>query len=939
MPKLGKSDYASGSNSPLDTDTDINGDQGKLAPAEGATILSFTSKRGTSEGHESSRPDLSARPLAPTPNLPIVLPSLPTLYLSPDGVANKELGPPPTQTQTLKNDDSRTLDTDGSTRHNYSKEGPSAPELPARPHTNCDPSIAPKLNKRKKGYSPPSPRDAPTESAKRRRHLLASLGAEGKTLEADHSGSTKSPLETRNRPKSRSKMQAKGKMSGTATEKHPHSRPQRGQAASGRNGGGAALLLHHLITLKDSGRLPDGSLTWAQANYQGHSLHVAVMYGPHTPGYRTQFWKRLSLILPFHKWIFLGDWNSVERADQTFGHKNLMIGEEQQNFRSLKLKFALSDAYDVAKERKGPCYTRHIAYGVEFRWAALDRIYLPTDAPWFEAIESINHQAKYALSDHMPVSVSLALGGRLPRGIKLRTYFKFDAHLMALPEINRRLRDLWEQETKQVEDPVKAYCKGWAIMRDYMKVKQREQNTHISQIDELGTRLKACHENLSLHPSDELKTEILQLEIEKRKREHARDRLVRIWSRARYVAQGDAPTKYFLSLHRKQVVQHHFSKLKLLDGSTTTCKTAIMKEATRAFSKLFASENRTKESRRDTFFVNSKLTNKVSEAQRKRLADLPTMTEIQEALDSFPKGKAPGIDGTNVESLQAVWDFVGPAYLKMMQFFWLKPLTFGSSAVADFSLFADDMGIYMEIDQSSFAILRGILAFFESASGARLNLQKSSSLIIGLHIDPPPWLRHLGCIIMEHNRAYRYLGALIGSGFKHDQLISFCLDCMIARLNLWSNRLLSFEARAIFIKHVLLSIPIFYLSAIGITKKVAETIEKIAAHFLWGKTEDGKHKRSLIPWQALKRGKCFGGLGFKDVWRQGLALFSKHMGEFFADSSNAQWHNLLHAFIDGQRAKRSGSIIRGTYTSQELLLLKRPLYPGKSYMTKSLLSA
>ncbi|KAL2642712.1 hypothetical protein R1flu_010299 [Riccia fluitans] len=152
---------------------------------------------------------------------------------------------------------------------------------------------------------------------------------------------------------------------------------------------------------------------------------------------------------------------------------------------------------------------------------------------------------------------------------------------------------------------------------------------------------------------------------------------------------------------------------------------------------------------------------------------------------------------------------------------------------------------------------------------------------------------------MEHKRVYRYLGALIGSGFKHDQLISFYLDRMVSRLNLWSNRLLSFEARVILIKHVLLTIPIFYLSAIGITKKVAETIEKIAAHFLWGKTEDGKNKRGLIPWLALKRGKRFGGLGFKDVWRQGVALFLKHMGDFFADSNKAQWHNLLHTFIDG----------------------------------------
>ncbi|KAL2642728.1 hypothetical protein R1flu_010315 [Riccia fluitans] len=113
----------------------------------------------------------------------------------------------------------------------------------------------------------------------------------------------------------------------------------------------------------------------------------------------------------------------------------------------------------------------------------------------------------------------------------------------------------------------------------------------------------------------------------------------------------------------------------------------------------------------------------------------------------------------------------------------------------------------------------------------------------------------------------------------------------------------------------------------------------MARRVLWGRTHEGKYKRGLIPWMALKRGKRFGGLGFKDVWRQGLALFSKHLGEFMANNSSAQWHTLLNAFIDGQRAKRNGNIIRGGYLTQELLLLRRPTHPGKSYMAKTLISA
>ncbi|KAL2642718.1 hypothetical protein R1flu_010305 [Riccia fluitans] len=231
-----------------------------------------------------------------------------------------------------------------------------------------------------------------------------------------------------------------------------------------------------------------------------------------------------------------------------------------------------------------------------------------------------------------------------------------------------------------------------------------------------------------------------------------------------------------------------------------------------------------------------------------------------------------------------------------------KPLTFGDAAVADFSLFADDMGVYTDLEESLFRALRGILIFFESASGAKLNLHKSSTIVIGLHTDPPQWLRHLGCAqsVVQQDPLLRRQG--------HSY-------------------------------HILLTIPVFYLSTIGVTKKVVESIENIAKHFLWGRNGDGKYKRGLIPWPALKRGKRFGGLGLKDVWRQSVALFSKHMADFMANTSLAQWHKLLNAFIDGQRAKRSRNIIRGDYLSQELLLLKRPTYPGKSFMAKSLIDA
>ncbi|KAL3684788.1 hypothetical protein R1sor_002810 [Riccia sorocarpa] len=92
------------------------------------------------------------------------------------------------------------------------------------------------------------------------------------------------------------------------------------------------------------------------------------------------------------------------------------------------------------------------------------------------------------------------------------------------------------------------------------------------------------------------------------------------------------------------------------------------------------------------------------------------------------------------------------------------------------------------------------------------------------------------------------------------------------------NRILSFEARVILIRHVLLAVPVFYLQVVGVFKKAAATLEILANIFLWGGNVDGNRKTSLAKWSEVKRDKLQGGLGVKDVWKQDMGLFAKQAG-------------------------------------------------------------
>lgn len=77
-------------------------------------------------------------------------------------------------------------------------------------------------------------------------------------------------------------------------------------------------------------------------------------------------------------------------------------------------------------------------------------------------------------------------------------------------------------------------------------------------------------------------------------------------------------------------------------------------------------------------------------------------------------------------------------------------------------LFADDVGIFILPDESSFKKLQEALHLYELASGAKLNLAKS--VIIPLALPSiPQWLRDTGCTINKPGEIQKYLGALRAS--------------------------------------------------------------------------------------------------------------------------------------------------------------------------------
>lgn len=174
----------------------------------------------------------------------------------------------------------------------------------------------------------------------------------------------------------------------------------------------------------------------------------------------------------------------------------------------------------------------------------------------------------------------------------------------------------------------------------------------------------------------------------------------------------------------------------------------------------------------------------------------------------------------------------------------LKGFRIGESVFIDYSLFADDMGVFIDDSFSSFQELRTALSKYEASSGARLNLAKSSILLLGMD-RPPDWFPLTGCSLMGKGEIHKYLGAPAGQEITRIQRDEFCTKKISSTLGGWETQLLLFEARTILLQHVLQAQPTFYSSLVRLSSQTCRRVEQLYRHFLWGYSKEGKAKIAL----------------------------------------------------------------------------------------------
>ena len=184
------------------------------------------------------------------------------------------------------------------------------------------------------------------------------------------------------------------------------------------------------------------------------------------------------------------------------------------------------------------------------------------------------------------------------------------------------------------------------------------------------------------------------------------------------------------------------------------------------------------------------------------------------------------------------------------------------------SQYADDTTVFSQSDSSIKSIFR-LFRFYESASGAKLNLGKCKGLLIGSWKSRTALPCHIKCTSESI--------VALGSNLSNNRQENWggLLDKFTSLLNIWQRRSLSFRGRTIIVNVLGLS-KFWYLSTVSVMPDdIVKQINQKAFSFIWGKKREGIKRITLCQRPSA------GGLGMTHVSSKLLSLMSMWVKRYF----------------------------------------------------------
>lgn len=174
----------------------------------------------------------------------------------------------------------------------------------------------------------------------------------------------------------------------------------------------------------------------------------------------------------------------------------------------------------------------------------------------------------------------------------------------------------------------------------------------------LEKELKACKEECDTNDSPDLLDRITHItqELESIRDNYIKGLLVR--TRAKWVDEGEKPTKYFCSLEKRNYINKNVTKLVDSNNTVITDQKAILDEIKKYYSNLYKQDDNLENVDLNDLTTSYNIP-KLNNVERNNLEEEISIDEIAKAVRQMKNNKSPGTDGYTPEFFKFFWIDIG----------------------------------------------------------------------------------------------------------------------------------------------------------------------------------------------------------------------------------------------------------------------------------------
>eukprot|EP00253_Pinus_taeda_P010169 PITA_10169 len=248
-------------------------------------------------------------------------------------------------------------------------------------------------------------------------------------------------------------------------------------------------------------------------------------------------------------------------------------------------------------------------------------------------------------------------------------------------------------------------------------------------------------------------------------------------------------------------------------------------------------------------------------------------------------------------------------------------------------LFADDSLLLGTTSIDSARKFKETLDEYCMESGSSLNKSKCHTYCW----NTPPSLinsisRCLGFAASSEFSSFKYLGLpiFLKRSYSRDWMPQ--VEKFKSKLQAWGANWLNMAGKTILIKAVLSSLPLFQFFVILEPKGIIQKMEQYIRHFFWKGGKQNERRFQLIKWETVLKPMMEGGLNFKNLVHQNIAMGDKLIWRLIAPKLGWAQTVLWRKYFKGARLRCLDGPLPQENTSFGKLCSKVvPLIQSKSY--------